>query len=213
MNKYEREWNGVWARKNLLSHFVDRGRNVYNQIFTNLFRPYFLKNKIFLEVGCGTSSLLLKNARYFRKSYGLDISDEALKLSETNAKKMRVENVRFIKGDCFKMPIKENSVDVVWSQGLIEHFENPLKIVTEHYRICQSGGVVLISTPAKYSYQHLWYKITRPKMLRKFWPWTEQEFYNKKKYEKLLEGLNYDYEIFYLPKDISRAFIILKIKK
>ena len=85
------------------------------------------------------------------------------------------------------MPIKENSVDVVWSQGLIEHFENPLKIVTEHYRICQSGGVVLISTPAKYSYQHLWYKITRPKMLRKFWPWTEQEFYNKKKYRPVKE--------------------------
>ncbi|MBU0929636.1 MAG: class I SAM-dependent methyltransferase [Nanoarchaeota archaeon] len=213
MNNYEKEWDNVWSKKTFLSRMVTYGRNFYDKFFFKLILPFESKEKKFLEIGCGTSSLLLKLANNFKKCVGLDISNEALKISSNNAERLKIKNVNFIKGDCFNLPIKNNIFDVVWSQGLIEHFENPLKIIEEHYRVCKKGGVVLISTPAKYSYQSIWYLLTRPKFLRRFWPWTYQEFYTKRKYKKLIKSLNYNYKIFKLPGDLTKAFIILKIEK
>ena len=213
MNDYEKEWDSVWSKKTFLSRIVTCGRNFYDKYFLDLINPHSNKEKTFLEIGCGTSSLLLKLARDFKNCTGLDISDEALKISENNAKKSGIKNVKFVKGDCFNLPMKDNTFDVVWSQGLIEHFNNPLEIVEEHYRVCKKGGIVLISTPARYSYQFPWYVLTRPKLLRRFWPWTNQEFYTREKYKKLMKNLDYNYKIFKLPGDFTKAFIILEIKK
>lgn len=42
-----------------------------------------------------------------------------------------------------------NLYDVVYSVGLVEHFrgENIEKIILNHYRLCKTGGVVLITVP------------------------------------------------------------------
>lgn len=213
MSKYEEEWNSVWSKNNTISKAINKGRNFYNQRFIKLFRSSFDKNKSFLEIGCGTSSLLLSMALHFKKVTGLDLSDEALKISKKNAAKMKVKNATFVKGDCFNIPFKDNTFDIVWSQGLIEHFPNPKKVVEEHYRVCKKGGLIIISTPLKYSYQHLWYIITRLRFLRQFWPWTDQDFYTKKKYQNLISDKNWKHKISYLPGDLTRTFIILKIKK
>lgn len=213
MNNYEEEWDNVWSANNWLSKLVEKGRNHYNIFFMNLFKVKNSQQKNILEIGCGTSSLLLKLAKDFKEVVGLDISDEALKISNLNALKMGVRNSRFVKGDCFNLPFKDNSFDFVWSQGLIEHFDDPKKIVLEHYRVCKKNGVVLISTPAKYSYQFLWYKLTRPVLLRRFWPWTDQTFYTRDKYHNIMQGISNKYQIFYLSGDWTRAFIILKVEK
>jgi len=44
-------------------------------------------------------------------------------------------------------PFKDNSVDVVLMQDIIEHLKNPELVLREVYRICKDGAVVIIRTP------------------------------------------------------------------
>ena len=70
--------------------------------------------------------------------------------------------------------------DLVWSQGLIEHFNDPASVIGAHLQACGDGGKAIIVVPAKYSYHHIWYLLTRPKMLRRFWPWPDGIFISRK---------------------------------
>jgi 2-polyprenyl-3-methyl-5-hydroxy-6-metoxy-1,4-benzoquinol methylase len=93
-----------------------------------------------------------------------------------------------LEGDLFRVPT-ERSFDIVWSQGLIEHFEDPAAVVCRHVECCRPGGIVLISVPWRYSYFTPWYLLTRSRMLRRFWPWSQQRFHTKASLEALMTGV------------------------
>lgn len=180
----EAEWQRIWVREGLLTRMVNAGRHVYNYFFLRMFRRYLTKESRFLELGSGTSSLLIQIAPKVKEAVGLDITEASIKLSEDVARKAGTTNTHFILGDCLTYPFKEE-YDVVWSQGLMEHFQDPVSIARSHYRALKPGGVALISVPYRYSYHHVWYILTRPKFLRFLWPWTDQVFYNKKHLRKI----------------------------
>src|SRR3989344_470989 len=175
----ENKWNEVWSRQNLLSRFVDFGRKIYNGFFLRIISAYLKTDSVMLELGCGTSTLLLLAAPKIKQAVGLDISAEALKISEANACLQNIANAAFVKGDCVNVPYKDE-FDFVWSQGLIEHFADPERIAREHFKAVKPGGTVLIAVPYLYSYMYIWWIITRPKIFRSFWPWTEQVFFTQK---------------------------------
>lgn len=181
INIVNSDWDNVWSRKTFLTKIVDLGRKIYNFYFISLIKDNIKTGKL-LEIGCGTSSAI-KKIKELDQVIGIDISREAMKISN----KDKNQNNAFIRGDCFKLPIADNTFDLVWSQGLIEHFSEPDKIVNEHYRVCKNGGIMLISVPYKYSYTLIWWYLTRPKFLRSLWPWTDQEFYTKRKFMKIID--------------------------
>ena len=41
------------------------------------------------------------------------------------------------------MPLQANKFDSVFSIGLIEHFENPMDVIKEQYRVLKPGGKIL----------------------------------------------------------------------
>src|SRR3989344_2058742 len=174
------DWQDIWRRSGWLTSFVDLGRSAYNWFFRRYLRKFISKNTRLLELGCGTSTLTLSLANEIGELVGIDITEAAIELSNKHGRKMKVSNYRFELGDCLNLSY-EDEFDVVWSQGLMEHFEYPEKIATEHFRATKRGGIALISVPYKYSYHALWYLLTRPKLLRNFWPWTDQLFLDKKK--------------------------------
>jgi ubiquinone/menaquinone biosynthesis C-methylase UbiE len=179
------DWDSVWSRKGLLSKIVDFGRNLYNVFFVAVLRAHSDKNTMMAEIGCGTSTASLKIAKKIMVFAGLDISAEALRISKENANNEKAENAFFVRGNCFRLPFRDCTFDLVWSQGLIEHFNEPEKIVNEHLRVCKKSGTVLISVPYKYSYTLLWWYLTRPKLMRFLWPWTDQDFYTENKFTEL----------------------------
>jgi predicted SAM-dependent methyltransferase len=46
-----------------------------------------------------------------------------------------------------KLPFKENSVDEIIIEHVIEHFHEPLKLLKEFYRVCKDGARVKIKVP------------------------------------------------------------------
>lgn len=178
---YQKEdWQKIWVRRSWLSAIVNMGRSIYNWFFRRHLRKFISKDTRLLEVGCGTATLTLSLASEIKELVGVDIAEAALELSRRHATEMGVRNSRFEIGDCLGLPY-ENEFDVVWSQGLMEHFERPEAVAAQHYKATRLGGIALISVPYRYSYHALWYILTRPKPLRPFWPWTEQLFLDKKR--------------------------------
>lgn len=173
------EWQKIWRRRSWLSALVDTGRSIYNWFFRRYLRKFISRDSRLLEVGCGTATLSLSLAKDLRKLVGIDITESAIELSRKHAGVLRVENARFEIGDCLNLPYKDE-FDVVWSQGLMEHFEHPEEVAREHYKATRPGGITLISVPYRYSFHALWYISTRPQPLRFLWPWTKQLFLNKK---------------------------------
>src|ERR671918_2847240 len=72
---------------------------------------------------------------------GIDMTDEMLERARRNAKKGGYTNVEFRKGDIEKrIPVDENSIDVVISNCIINLTINKENVFKEVYRILKSGG-------------------------------------------------------------------------
>lgn len=173
------KWQNIWKRHGWLTAIVNVGRAAYNWFFRRYLRKFISKDTRLLEVGCGTATLTISLAKEMKELIGVDISEAAIAIADRNARNQKIINAEFELGDCLNLSYQDE-FNVVWSQGLMEHFEDRRKVALEHYKATKPGGVALISIPYKYSYHKLWYVLTRPKFLRFLWPWTDQVFLDKK---------------------------------
>jgi len=74
--------------------------------------------EVVLDLGSGGGIDVLLSAKRVGptgKAYGLDMTDEMLALANENKRKAGVENVEFLKGEIERIPLPDNSVDVIIS--------------------------------------------------------------------------------------------------
>lgn len=104
-----------------------------------------VKDKVVLDIasGSGYGSDILQKAGA-RKVFGVDISKEAVKYS-----KERYAGVDFTVGSVEKIPLEDDSVDVVVSFETIEHVDGKAqeKFIKEVKRVLRGDGVFMVSTP------------------------------------------------------------------
>ena len=101
-----------------------------------------------LDVGCGDGvalSLLSKSSPNL-ELYGVEPAREALEVAR---KKTPHADVR--EGGADKLPFEDNYFDIVTSSDVIEHVENPDKMLGEVSRVAKAGAHVIIGTPIKHS--------------------------------------------------------------
>ena len=83
-----------------------------------------VKDKIVLDIACGTgygSHILSQNAKYV---YGVDISKETIDYCNENYKQ---DNLSYMEGSISEIPIEDNSIDVIVSFETIEHVTEELQ--------------------------------------------------------------------------------------
>lgn len=109
-------------------------------LFFNILK--YKPNKV-LEVGSGTSRMSVLVSLFIKKVVALD---KDTKLINKAVNITNRPNVEFIIGDAFNLPFKDNSFDIVFSQGLLEHFtdNNIDKILKEKLRVSR---MVIFSVP------------------------------------------------------------------
>ena len=193
LNSSRNVWENCWEKQHAHFDIIGWGRKVYNFFIFNFLEKFISKQTDFLELGCGTASLGIKLASHIRSYTGFDIAANVLKQAEEDFKKRCLNNFVLERKDIFNLE-NNKKYDVVWSQGLVEHFEATEKLIEIHLDLCKEGGVVIISVPAKYSYHHLWYLVTRFKSLNRFWPWSNQIFISKKDFRRCLGLLANQYQ-------------------
>lgn len=120
---------------------AERALNVLLQIryLSNFLKP----DMTVLEVGAGDCSLSFEIARRVRKIYGLEVSKVIASHSDIPA------NFELILSDGTSIPLPDGSVDLVYSNQLMEHLhpDDAVEQLKNIARALKPGGIYLCSTP------------------------------------------------------------------
>lgn len=114
-----------------------------------ILEKYKSHQAVLLDVGCSTGLTLGFMARRFSKTVGYDIDAEALTIARSRFQKMGLKT-RFILGNGQKIPLKNNSVDLVTCLEVFEHVNRPRLLLKEIYRILKPDGILHITTANRY---------------------------------------------------------------
>jgi len=124
-------------------HFWFRSRN---SLLAWSLQTYFPNALSFLEIGCGSGTVLLRLRATFPglKLVGGDALYEGLALGR------RIPGVTLFQMDARCIPF-ENEFDVIGAFDLLEHIEEDETVLRQMYRATKSGGGILVTVP-----QHKW---------------------------------------------------------
>lgn len=115
------------------------------------FLKRFLNNRVtFLEVGSGDCMLSLEVSKYVKQVYAIDVSDEITK------DLTYPENFQLILSDGTNIPVPQNSIDVAYSNQLMEHLhpDDALSQLQNIYRALRLGGIYICITPNRLNGPH-----------------------------------------------------------
>lgn len=99
-----------------------------------------------LEVGAGSGRDTLGLIRAGAVGVVLDYSPASLELVRDQAR-ARGLAVHLVRADALAMPFRDGAFAVVFHQGLLEHFRDPMPLLRENARVIRRGGRVVVDVP------------------------------------------------------------------
>ena len=163
------EWDDYWKSRSAFRNFVEFFRNAY---FSRFFSNVIIKESKggpILEAGCGSGSILNHIRKKGAFCVGCDFSLDALLIAKQ-------KNLLVAKCDIHNLPFEDSSFEIVFNQGVMEHFEEKefISILKEFKRISEK---TIIIVPSKTSIFTLYdpFKELKP------------VFYSRKRLRKLMK--------------------------
>ena len=101
-----------------------------------------------LDLGSGAgfdAFLAAERVGGFGKVIGVDMTPEMIEKARMNGEKFKISNVQFRLGEIEKLPVPDNSVDVVLSNCVINLSPDKSAVFKEIHRALKPGGRIIIS--------------------------------------------------------------------
>lgn len=139
-------WNDIYkslgSQSGLPSSFLVGNRSIKRILLANV-----RSRQAVLEIGCAPGEWLALLASRARVDVsGLDYAAHGIELARALFQKHGVAGDLRCE-DVFKSSFAKGSFDVVYSLGVIEHFDDPREIVRIHVELTKPGGTSLIMIP------------------------------------------------------------------
>jgi ubiquinone/menaquinone biosynthesis C-methylase UbiE/DNA-binding transcriptional ArsR family regulator len=96
------------------------------------------------DLGCGEGYLTVEASRFASRVFAVDRSEDVLKRARALARRRRVTNVTWRRGEIEKVPIQDAAVDVAILSQALHHAADPARAIAEAVRIVVPGGKVLV---------------------------------------------------------------------
>lgn len=161
-------WRSVWAREFNLSKEVEYHLSTRQPLYELFDRSIAAlpNNNGFrvLEIGCGTAIDSCLFGKKYKNSqiFCLDIFYPAVKLAERIAEDLDV-SLNLLNCDAARTCFKDNSFDLIFSQGVLEHFRDITPAMKEQVRLLKDNGILIIDVPQTYTL----YSVFKHRMMKK----------------------------------------------
>lgn len=103
-----------------------------------------VKGKVVLDIASGSGYGTKILASQATKVFGVDVDEPSIKYAK---KHYGADNIEYLVGDGEKIPLDDNTVDVVITFETIEHIPDYAKFLDEVKRVLKSDGLAVVSTP------------------------------------------------------------------
>jgi ubiquinone/menaquinone biosynthesis C-methylase UbiE len=123
-------------------------------------------NKKVLEIGIGHGTDLMQFARNGAVCHGVDITEKHLELTAQNFN-LQNKSVTLTKTSAIVLPYESNSLDCIYSFGVIHHIPEAHKVLEECYRVLKPGGKIIITNYYKHSAFHYFIKILHDGLIKR----------------------------------------------
>jgi len=158
-----------------------------------------------LDLGCGAGQYLVQLSSMDFECFGVDVSEEMLKLTREKFISHRIKDVTLINSDCYELPIEDNYFDLILCIGVLEYLDNETQALLEILRTMKPGGFAIVTFPNLYKLRNLlnpYYYIIRI--------WT---YLFSRKSAQTPEGNNSNYVKIDFNKSTVSRYSLSKVKK
>ena len=145
-NSYKEIWDELYRKRKIFPHVQD-----YIDKLIELFKKFNVQKVLDLACGSGRNLIFLLENGF--NVYGIDISEEAIKIAKSSLEKKNLNAELFIGSMFEKLPYLDDYFDAIicirsFNHGRIEEIRNG---IIELQRILKSGGLLFLTVRKKVS--------------------------------------------------------------
>jgi len=141
------DWETYWDEKQDTEEvYSNAGR-----VLRHLSKVTELRQKKVLEIGAGTGRDSFPLAEQGATVVQLDYAENSLRILKRLAEESSLP-VSIVGGDTFGLPFRDDTFDIIFHQGLLEHFREPVaeRLLRENIRVLKQGGLLLVDVPQRW---------------------------------------------------------------
>jgi ArsR family transcriptional regulator len=96
------------------------------------------------DLGCGEGYLTIETARWAKQVIAVDRSADVLARARALARRRRVTNIVWKRGELERLPLENGRIDVALLSQALHHADDPARAIAEAARVVTPGGRVLV---------------------------------------------------------------------
>jgi SAM-dependent methyltransferase len=118
------------------------------------------RDRAVLDVGCGAGVEVVRFARAGARTFGVDLSEQAIGLTKLNVGQQGLRAALSV-ADGEALPFSDGSFDYVFAHGVVQYAADDARVVAECHRVLKPGGIALFQVYNRVSWLNLLSKLMK----------------------------------------------------